>query len=154
MSGKIKLEIGSLKLEFEGNEQFIKNDLIGLLESFSRFATGKNMTDSYHSINGNPSLNETTQVEAKNFKKELSPNKKSSGNTLKKTGAGSYLKGLIEEEFFNKPKGISDVKEELNLRAHNFPHGDVSKALFRLCKKKELRRMKGDNGTFIYTKWY
>jgi hypothetical protein len=74
-----------------------------------------------------------------------------------KGGTSTYIRELIEEAFFKKPKTISDVKVELENRGHHIPLTDLGTPLRRLCQSRELRRNRtaGDGGkkTFSYSEW-
>jgi hypothetical protein len=75
--------------------------------------------------------------------------------TDRKTSAGgprAYLREMINDGFFKKPKAISDVKAELENRGHHIPITSLSGPLQTLCKKKELRRQRTD-GRWVYSNW-
>jgi hypothetical protein len=69
-----------------------------------------------------------------------------------KGGPRTYLREMIAEGFFKKPKAITDVKVELENRGHHIPLTSLSGPLQSLCKKKELRRQRND-GRFVYSDW-
>jgi hypothetical protein len=60
----------------------------------------------------------------------------------KNIGVTEYLLEAREEGFFSEPRSLNDVKEALETRAHIYPTTTLSPALFRLVRKKELRRIK------------
>jgi hypothetical protein len=94
-----------------------------------------------------------------------SPAKKATGRRRAKTrtakvargGPSAYIRELIEEGFFKKPKTISDVKVELENRGHHIPLTSLSGPLQSLCKARELRRKRtnepGAKKTFVYSNW-
>jgi hypothetical protein len=74
-----------------------------------------------------------------------------------KGGTIAYIRELIEEQFFQKPKTISNVKVELENRGHHIPTTSLSGPLQSLCKVHELRRKRteepGSKRTFVYSNW-
>ena len=83
--------------------------------------------------------------------------KRSGGSKVRsKSGGGgprAYIRELIEEGFFKKPKTITEVKAELGNRGHHIALPALSTPLLRLCRQKELRRQKGEKNTFVYSNW-
>ena len=79
------------------------------------------------------------------------------GSKPKLGGPQAYVEELIEEDFFKKPKTISEVKVELSNRGHHIPRTSLSGPLQTLCQKKALRRQKiagkGNKKTFVYSNW-
>jgi|SRR5579872_1427535 len=88
--------------------------------------------------------------QAKAAKKTAKP-KSSRGGPI------AYVRELIEEEFFKKPKAISDVKVELENRGHHIPLTSLSGPMQTLCKDRKLRRKRtaetGAKKTFVYSNW-
>lgn len=73
-----------------------------------------------------------------------------------KSGPQGYLEELIDDDFFKKPRTLSEVKAELANRGHHIPRTSLSGPLQNLCKHRRLRRQKGiasDKGTYGYTNW-
>lgn len=68
-------------------------------------------------------------------------------------GPQSYVEEMVEDEFFKKPKTISEVKAELENRGHHIPVTSLSGPMQKLCQKKVLRRQKPDGKTFSYSNW-
>jgi hypothetical protein len=67
----------------------------------------------------------------------------------KKAGPKSWLRELVDEGFFKKPKSSSDIREELENRSHHLRPTDLTGPLESLCHEKLLRRKKmtlEDNG--------
>jgi hypothetical protein len=93
------------------------------------------------------------------------PAKKTTGRRRAKTktakvargGPNAYIRELIEEGFFKKPKTISDVKVELENRGHHIPLTSLSGPLQSLCQARKLRRTRtkepGAKKTFVYSNW-
>ncbi|WP_454620906.1 hypothetical protein [Bradyrhizobium cenepequi] len=82
-------------------------------------------------------------------KKEKAPKAKSA-----KGGTSSYIRELIEDSFFKKPKTISDVKVQLENLGHHIPLTALSTPLQRLCQSRELRRSRdNEKKTFLYSEW-
>lgn len=71
----------------------------------------------------------------------------------KRGGPQSYVEEMIEDEFFKKPKTISEVKAELENRGHHIPVTSLSGPMQKLCQKKVLRQQKPDGKTFSYSDW-
>lgn len=71
----------------------------------------------------------------------------------KRGGPQSYVEEMIDDEFFEKPKTISEVKAELENRGHHIPVTSLSGPMQKLCQKKVLRRQKPDGKTFSYSLW-
>jgi hypothetical protein len=67
-------------------------------------------------------------------------------------GTSTYLRELVAEGFFKKPKGITDVKVELENRGHHIPLTSLSGPLQTLCKERKLRRQRNE-GRFVYSNW-
>jgi hypothetical protein len=84
------------------------------------------------SANDRP-LSRTPRRLAKVAKKTAKP-KSSRGGPI------AFVRELIDEAFFKKPKTISDVKVELENRAHHIPLTSLSGPMQRLCKDRKLRR--------------
>lgn len=74
-----------------------------------------------------------------------------------RAGTAGYISELVEEDFFKKPKTISQVKAELENRGHHIPMTSLSGPLQRKCQERILRRQKTKTGgkreTFAYSNW-
>ena len=72
-------------------------------------------------------------------------------------GPQAYVEELVDEDFFKKPKSISEVKAELGNRGHHIPRTSLSGPLQTLCQKRTLRRHKsagkGSKKTYVYSNW-
>ena len=73
-------------------------------------------------------------------------------------GTSAYIGELVDEDFFSKPKTISEVKAELGNRGHHIPLTSLSGPLQRFCQTKKLRRQKTSDGdgkkkAFAYSNW-
>jgi hypothetical protein len=72
-------------------------------------------------------------------------------------GPTQYIQELIGDNFFKKPKTITEVKAELGNRGHHIAITSLSGPLQNLCKAKVLRRQKvkasGNRQTFAYSVW-
>lgn len=99
-------------------------------------------------------LNAGTPVvpEGRSKQRRSAVDKKKPSLPQKATGPRSYIREMVEEGFFSKPKSISDVKTELENRGHHIPMTSLSGPLQDLCQKKALRRQKIDGG-FKYSNW-
>lgn len=78
---------------------------------------------------------------------------KKGGQTPPKTGqaVAGYVLELREAGQFDKPKGLTDIKEALSSEGHIVPITTLSGVMLRLARSKELRRFK-ENGTWKYVK--
>ncbi len=80
--------------------------------------------------------------------------RKKNGNVAFKAGPKAYVEELIEEDFFKKPKTISEVKMALENQGHHIPVTSLSGPLQKLCQDKRLRRQKhAETGTYTYSEW-
>lgn len=74
-----------------------------------------------------------------------------------KGGPQAYIDELVSEDFFKKPKTITQVKAELENRGHHIPLTSLSGPLQKLCQRKTLRRQRvktsGKKQTFAYSHW-
>ncbi|MCX6615766.1 MAG: hypothetical protein NTZ98_06665 [Acidobacteria bacterium] len=71
-------------------------------------------------------------------------------------GPKGYVKEMIDDGFFKKPKTIAQVKAELENRGHHIPLTSLSGPLQRLCQDRKLRRQKtrvGNKDTYSYSEW-
>jgi hypothetical protein len=79
------------------------------------------------------------------------------GAKTQKRGPRAYIREMIQDGFFKKPKAISEVKAELENHGHHIPLTSLSGPMQQLCKDKELRRQKsgnvGNKKTFSYSNW-
>lgn len=62
----------------------------------------------------------------------------------KRPGPTEYIRDLIGEGYFKTKREIGAVRDKLEERAHIYPVTSISGPLYRLVKKKELRRIKED----------
>jgi membrane protein involved in colicin uptake len=78
---------------------------------------------------------------------------KNTGSAGSKTGPKAYIEELIEDDFFQKPKTISEVRTALENHGHHIAVTSLSGPLQKLCQQRQLRRQKNDSGTYTYSKW-
>lgn len=64
-------------------------------------------------------------------------------------GPVEYIRELAAIDFFKTKQGLGDVQRRLEEGAHIYPVTTLSPALFRLVRKKELRRIK-EGGAWKY----
>jgi hypothetical protein len=64
--------------------------------------------------------------------------------TPARLGPTEYIRELIDEGYFKTKREIGAVRDKLEERAHIYPVTSISGPLYRLVKKKELRRLKED----------
>lgn len=83
-----------------------------------------------------------------NEENRQSKRKKSSGqaraknSVVKKDGPLAWLRGLVDDGFFNQPKSSSNIREELETQGHHLKATDLTAPLRTLCNEKLLRRKK------------
>ncbi len=81
------------------------------------------------------------------------------GRPRKSTGPKGYVRELIDDGFFKKPKTIAEVKAELANRGHHIALTSLSGPLQTLCQDRLLRRHKAKLGdkakkaSFNYSEW-
>jgi len=79
--------------------------------------------------------------------------------TRKNSGPKAYVRELIDDGFFKKPKTIAEVKAELANRGHHIALTSLSGPLQTLCQDRVLRRHKAKAGdkakksAFNYSEW-
>jgi hypothetical protein len=84
---------------------------------------------------------------------------RTAARTKKTTGPKRYVRELIDDGFFKKPKTIAEVKAELANRGHHIALTSLSGPLQTLCQDRVLRRHKAKSGdkakkaTFNYSEW-
>jgi hypothetical protein len=88
------------------------------------------------------------KTEVKNPKREK-PKKATKKVNSGKKGVMDRIRTLISEDFFEKPRLLQDIKNELARNGHIYPVTSISPTLVRLVRSKELRRIK-DNGNWTY----
>lgn len=95
-----------------------------------------------------------TNIEKMLTKKNISPNSKTDtvkSKTTKYTGLAGALVDLIDESFFNTPKNLQEIFDQLKANAVFYPKTNYPDALLRLVKHKKLRRLK-ENKKWVYVK--
>lgn len=73
-------------------------------------------------------------------------------------GPRTYIRELIDDDFFKKQRTIAEVKAELANRGHHLPLTSLSGPLQGLTQDRVLRRQKavgaeGKKPTFAYSNW-
>jgi hypothetical protein len=98
-------------------------------------------------------LQSSLPTEARGAKPKSTPRSKAKPTRKAKGGPKVYLDELVADEFFKKPKTITQVKAELENRGHHIPTTSLSGPLQRLCQQKILRRQKtkDSSNTFAYS---
>jgi hypothetical protein len=69
----------------------------------------------------------------------------------KKKGPLHHILELKSENFFDKPRTISEIKQKLEEKTYYYPLTSISPALIRLYRQGELGRLKKD-GKWIWVK--
>ena len=81
------------------------------------------------------------------------------GKPRKSSGPKGYVREMIDDGFFKKPKTIAQVKAELANRGHHIALTSLSGPLQTLCQDRLLRRHKAKSGdkakkaSFNYSEW-
>jgi|GEM_PF-1423210 len=78
----------------------------------------------------------------KKVKSHRSSPKRRGPSTSKKEGPLTWIKELIDEGFFKKPKSSNQIREELETRSHHLKATDLTRPLEALCHDKFLKRNK------------
>lgn len=96
-----------------------------------------------------------TQGEARAAKPAQRP---SSPKAKKSRGPKGYIRELVDDGFFKKPKTIAEVKAELANRGHHIALTSLSGPLQSLCQERVLRRHrakteKGKKQAYNYSEW-
>ncbi len=101
----------------------------------------------------------TTQKAGPRASKQVEPSTRTPASRRKTSGPKGYVRELIGDGFFKKPKTIAEVKAELGNRGHHIALTSLSGPLQRLCQDRLLRRHKAKSGdkpkklTFNYSDW-
>ena len=82
-------------------------------------------------------------------KRAIARSKSAKREDQKRAGAGDLVVGLREDGFFDKPKGLSEISDELEEKGFLYPTTTLSGVVLGLVKKKELRRKKME-GRWVY----
>lgn len=94
---------------------------------------------------------------ASRAKKPAKTAKSSKSKSTTRGGPRAYIRELVDDAFFKKPKTLSDVKVELENRGHHIAITSLSGPLQQLCKLRELRRKRteepGAKKTYVYSNW-
>jgi len=82
----------------------------------------------------------------------------SSPKAKKSRGPKGYIRELVADGFFKKPKTIAEVKAELANRGHHIALTSLSGPLQSLCQDRVLRRHKaktetGKKPAYNYSEW-
>jgi hypothetical protein len=84
---------------------------------------------------------------------------RTSAKPKKSSGPKGYVRELIDDGFFKKPKTIAEVKAELANRGHHIALTSLSGPLQTLCQDRLLRRHKAKSGdkakmaSYNYSEW-
>lgn len=91
--------------------------------------------------------------------KQVERSTRASAKLKKTSGPKGYVRELVDDRFFKKPKTIAEVKAELANRGHHIALTSLSGPLQTLCQERVLRRQKAKAGdkakktTFNYSEW-
>jgi hypothetical protein len=66
----------------------------------------------------------------------------------RRIGTSDLLNELISENFFKNPKGLSEVKDILEVRGHFYNLNNLSTPILRKVRSRELRRIKKEGSWF------
>jgi hypothetical protein len=91
--------------------------------------------------------------EAKKQERSVAPKQKT--GEVGKSGGGASIRDLVlqirEGGFFDSPKGLADIKEQLQQEGYYFPVTSISPLMIRLVRRKYLTRIK-EAGNWKYAK--
>ena len=82
---------------------------------------------------------------AKNESKEASSKQRKEHTENKKASISVFLNDLKEEGFFDKPKGLSEVRDALAERGRIYATTTLSPKVLSQVKKRNLGRIKEEN---------
>ena len=79
-------------------------------------------------------------------------------NSTKTEGPLAWLRELVDEGFFKKPKSSKNIQDELDNRSHKLRAPDLTLPLQKLCREKKLRRdriapAEGEKKVLHWFKW-
>ena len=100
-------------------------------------------------------LQNVSAPQQKPAKKSPSESKRPKQNS----GPKGYVRELVQDGFFKKPKTIAQVKAELSNRGHHIARTSLSGPLQQLCQERVLRRHKAradgkaKKATYNYSEW-
>lgn len=101
------------------------------------------------------------ETKKRKLKKDAPSSRTSKKISTKSKGPTAYIRELVQEGFFSKPKSLPQLKAELENRGHHIATTSLSGPLQSLCQNKTLRRQKtkapGKGGkerqTYTYSEW-
>lgn len=75
-----------------------------------------------------------------------------------KQGPKTWLKDMIDEGFFKKPRTSQEILDQLAKSGHHLKHADISRQLQSLTRSKKLRRNKSPKSkekrqVWLYSNW-
>lgn len=70
--------------------------------------------------------------------------------SVKKTGPRAMVEALLAEGFFKSRRTLGDVRDELRRGGHMYKATDLSPAMIRLVRDKQLKRTKAEEGHWAY----
>lgn len=106
-------------------------------EKLKEIAFGKLVS---HLLDGNISDDEDVSPKKQKVKKTSRTTSRQAKN--KTDGPLAWLRDLVADGFFKKPKSSSNIREELKTQDHHLEATDLTAPLRILCKDKLLRRKK------------
>lgn len=68
----------------------------------------------------------------------------------RKAGPRGVVEDLLAEGFFKSRRSLSDVRDELRRGGHMYKATDLSPAMIRLVRDKQLKRVRGEEGRWAY----
>jgi len=121
---KIKIEIGEMKAEIDGDAKDLDSAIKVLIKNKEEISK----------------ISSTTMI-TKEKKKS-----KSFADSLT-----SRLEMLIEDGFFNEPHGLAEIKQKLQEVGYHYPRTTISPAILQIVRQRRLRRI-GSMRKFQYVK--
>ncbi len=101
----------------------------------------------------------TTSQSGARAQKAVGRSTRDAARPKRNSGPKAYVRELIDDGFFKKPKTIAEVKAELGNRGHHIALTSLSGPLQSLCQDRLLRRHRAKSDdkptktTFNYAVW-
>lgn len=95
------------------------------------------------------------RIKRRSIKVKTKASSSRGGSKPSKDGPKAWLRELVKEGFFKKPKSSNAIREELETRSHHLKATDMTQPLEALCHEKLLRRKKEtpDGGSKALLHW-
>ena len=154
---KFKISIKELQMEFEGTQDLghqiqrgVTQALGGLMNAQAHLLTAApepaTVIDAEVSGSGVANADGPVDQDGNGGKPKQPRQRKTRGGSLI-----GLLRGLKQEGFFTQARPVSEIKDRLKDKGHNYTDSNISARLQDLTKKDELFRGKsGEEGPYVY----